>query len=187
MRARTLGTSLAAGLAIVGWGLAPAAANQKRHGRADRPITFTGSCDGSATVTFEPPLTNAPRSLTQHARGPLACSGSLVDARGRSHKLTNARVIYDATERGDNISCGLGIDAGNGSLAFRWGKLRFVASEKRVAALATLSYTGAKGGSATATATAGGDPAVAVQQCAGSGIKRISVNLSIDAGNGISG
>ena len=153
------------------------AADSGPHG----PTTFSGSCQGSGTVAFKPPLTNTPRPTTQRARGVLACSGSLIDRRGRTHQLTDARVVYRATERGDDISCGAGVDSGSGTLRFHWGALHFTVEEKRAAAVATLAYTGAKGGSATGVAHPTGDPATAVQQCAGSGIKRTTVDLTLSA------
>ena len=156
---------------------APAAAKQKH-----RPLTFDGDCQGSGSVAFNPPLTNDPQPVTQHARGPLTCSGTLVDGRGRSHELTDARVLYTAVEQGDSLSCGAGIDSGTGALHFKkWGKLRFNVTERRAAALATLSYTGAKGGSATGVAHPTSDPVATVQQCGGSGLKKVPVDLSLSA------
>src|SRR5437879_8520446 len=98
-----IGLWLVVGLAaaLVGSGLTTAVASGKRH----RPIAFSGSCQGSGTVTFEPPLTNTPQTITQHARGLLTCSGSLVDRRGRTHQLSNARVLYLSREQGDDVSC----------------------------------------------------------------------------------
>ena len=145
-----------------------------------RPLTYDGDCQGSGTVAFKPPLTNTARQTTQQARGLATCSGTLVDGQGRSHQLTNARVLYTATEQGD-VSCGEGIDSGTGALHFKWGRLHFNVTERRAAAAATLTYTGAKGGSATGVAHPNGDPATAVQQCAGSGIKRTGVDLSLHA------
>jgi hypothetical protein len=185
MRTSKLGLSLALTLVLAAGGMATGAW-AKRHA-PKRPLTFTGTCRGTGTVTFRPPLTNTPKTLTQHAIGPLACSGTLRDRRGRTHDLNKARVIYDAREGGDNISCAVGIDGGTGALRFRWGLLRFTVSEKRVAAVATLSYSGARGGSASATAIAGGDPATVVRECGGDGIKRIPASLDLDAGDGISG
>jgi hypothetical protein len=170
---RKIGICLAIALVCA----APAVAKQ-RH----RTLTFDGDCQGSATVIFNPPLTNSPQPLTQHVRGLATCSGTLVDGRGRSHELTNARVVYTAVEQGDSVSCGAGIDSGGGALHFkRWGKLRFNVTERRAAALATLTFTGAKGGSATAVAHPTGDPVATVQQCGGSGLKKAQVDVSLSA------
>ena len=166
--------------ALVGSGLTTAVASGKRHHR-HRPITFSGSCQGSATVTFEPPLTNTPQTITQHARGAVTCSGSLVDRRGRTHQLSNARVLYLATEQGDDVSCPAGVDSGPGALHTHWGNLRFTVSEKRAAALATLSFAGANGGSATGVAHPTDDPATVVAQCGGSGLKQAHVDATVSA------
>ena len=147
-----------------------------------RPISFTGDCQGSGVVRFDPALTNTAQPITQHARGVLTCSGSLVDRRGRTHDLNNVHVGYRSTEQGDAVSCGLGIDSGPGVLRFhRWGALRFTVSEKRAAAAATLTYAGAKGGSATGVAHPTDDPAATVQACAGSGLERAHVDLMLSA------
>ena len=169
-----IGIWLVAGLTIVLVGTAAASPNH-------RTISFTGDCQGSGTVAFKPPLTNTPRPISQRARGTLICSGQLVDGRGRTHGLTNAPVGYTSREQGDSVSCGLGLDSGPGALHFKWGPLRFNVTERRAAAAATLTYTGAKGGSATGVAHPNGDPATAVEQCAGSGIKRTGVDLTLHA------
>ena len=145
-----------------------------------RPLTYDGDCQGSGTVAFKPPLTNTARQTTQHARGLATCSGTLVDGQGRSHQLTNARVLYTATEQGD-VSCGEGIDSGAGALHFQWGALRFSVTERRAAALATLTYTGASGGSATGVAHPTGDPVATVEACGGSGLRKATVDLSLSA------
>jgi hypothetical protein len=144
-----------------------------------RPLTFDGDCQGSGTVVFTPPLTNTARQTTQHVRGLATCSGTLVDRKGRSHELTNARVLYTAIEQG-NVSCGEGIDSGTGALHFKLGgALRFSVTERRAAALATLTYTGANGGSATAVAHPTGDPVATVEACGGSGIKKTTVDVTL--------
>jgi len=173
-RHHNIGIWLVAGLTIV---LVGAAAASPKH----RTISFTGDCQGSGTVGFTPPLTNTARPILQRARGTLICSGELVDGRGRSHGLTNARVVYTSREQGDSVSCGLGLDSGPGALHFKWGRLHFNVTERRAAAAATLTYTGAKGGSATGVAHPNGDAATAVQQCAGSGIERAGVDLTLHA------
>ena len=155
---------------------ATATAAAQRH----RPLSFTGDCQGSGTVAFKPPLTNTARPTTQHARGLATCSGTLVDGRGRSHQLTNARVLYTAIEQG-TVSCGEGIDSGAGALHFKWGALRFSVTERRAAALATLTYTGANGGSATGVAHPTGDPVATVEACGGSGLKKSPVDLTLKA------
>lgn len=157
------------------------------HGPAHRPLTFAGKCQLSGTVRFTPPLKATPGDVKQTVRAAGTCSGSLTDARGRRHALSNARVRYAAIEQGSGISCGIGVDSGRGTLGFQWGKLHFSLAEKRIGPLAMLSLTGAKGGSANATATASGNPATIAAECAGTGLKQASLSGSASTSPSITG
>ena len=163
-------TGVVAGLAM---GLTGAAA------KAPRPISFDGTCDFVGTVSFAPPLTNSPRAITQHAKGPGTCSGTLVDRHGRSHKISKAHATYVATEHGNQISCGGGTDAGKGALVFkRWGPLHFTVSETRAAAVAVLTARGTRGGTAIVTGSVdqSENPATILQACAGKGLKKVGLD-----------
>ncbi len=157
----------------------------RRHSR--RPLTFAGKCQLSGTVVFKPALKAAPAAVKQTVRASGSCSGTLTGARGRTHQLHNAPVRYLATEQGGDISCGAGFDSGKGVLESRWGKLHFSITERRVGPVATLSLTGARGGSANATATAGGNPATIAAQCAGDGLKSASLSGSASTSPSITG
>jgi hypothetical protein len=164
--------------------VAPVAAGQLRP-----PASFNGSCEFAGVVVFDPPLTNAAHSLTQHAWARGTCSGTLVDRRGRPRQLSGAPVRYAATSRADSASCLTGMATGPGVLAFPGARIRFTLSETRATALGVLHLAGRAGGEAdgeTSPATSE-NPAGAVQQCAGSGIERIAIQFRIQTFPSISG
>lgn len=152
-----------------------------------RPLTFSGSCQFTGTVTFAPPLVLTPQPVTQYARASGNCSGTLIDKQGQTHNLNNTPVTYAATEQGNSISCGEGTDAGQGTLGFEFGQLRFTISEDRVGPIANLSFKGAKAGTASGSATASGDPATIAMECAGSGLKQASASLNMSTDSPLSG
>lgn len=154
------------------------------------PIGFDGTCAFSGQVTFDPPLTNSPQPITQHANGPGTCSGTLVDRGGRSHELEDAPFTYVATEKGDRVSCGSGSDAGSGVLVFpAFGRLHFDISENRAGGAALLTARGARGGSATVTGSISPDEdqAEILTKCAGSGLEEVSLDANLSTNGTFSG
>lgn len=149
--------------------------------------TFSGSCQLSGHVSFQPALTTSAQPVDQTARGTGTCSGSFTDRQGRTHSLDNAPVSFAATEHGDQSSCGGGTDSGTGTLTFPQGSLRFAISEVRGAAVVLASLSGAHGGSARATVTpSSSENPVAVLQCAGPGLAGADIDISATT-SGISG
>jgi hypothetical protein len=154
------------------------------------PIGFDGTCAFSGQVTFDPPLTNSPQPITQHADGPGTCTGTLVDRAGRSHELEDAPSRYVATEKGDQVSCGAGSDAGTGVLVFpTFGRLHFDVSENRAGGVAVLNARGARGGSATVTGSISPDEdqAEILSKCAGSGLEAVGLDANLSTNGTFSG
>ena len=151
--------------------------------------TFSGRCDFSGAVQFQPALTNSPHTVTQHVRAPGRCSGSFVGAGGRKRDLANVPVTFLETSRVADDSCTGGTATGAGALVFPYGKIRFAFSEVRAAAFPVATATGARSGSVRGVATPAPsqDPAAAVQQCAGAGLKRFQIDIHAVTAPSISG
>jgi hypothetical protein len=145
--------------------------------RRPAPVSFSGDCELTGTVTFDPPMTNTPQTIEQHARAPGTCTGTFTDGRGREHELDGAPVVFDERGRGDNVSCASGTPTGTGFLEFELGRLDFEMAESRAGALALLNLTGQKSGSAAAFGTPppGGDPSALLAKCSGPGIERVEL------------
>jgi hypothetical protein len=157
-------------------------------GAAPRAASFDGSCDFSGTVVFTPAMTNDVQPTAQHAVAPGTCTGAFVDRRGRSHSLDGARARYAASSSGELVSCGGGIAHGIGTLSFRFGKIRFSMIERRAAALATLRLKGARSGAATLLAAPPPESGPsAVQQCGGSGLKKVRIDGHLETSPPLAG
>jgi hypothetical protein len=151
--------------------------------------TFDGSCEIAVTVSFDPPLTNAPQSIDQTARGTGSCTGTLTDRAGRSHELDSAPIGYYSFSRAENSSCLEGLNSGSGALTFRYGKLRFAFTERRAGPFPTLEYNGLVGGSAFGAGhpASDADPVAAVQACGAGGLKSFGVEGQLQTTPSISG
>jgi polyvinyl alcohol dehydrogenase (cytochrome) len=154
-----------------------------------RSITFSGRCDFSGTVRFQPALTNSPRNVTQHVQAPGRCSGTLVDRRGRKHSLSGTPVTFLETSHVKGDSCTSGTATGAGAFVFRSGMLRFGFSEVRAAAFPVATATGARSGSARGVATPApsSDPTSAVRECGRAGLKRFEIEIHAVTAPSISG
>ena len=154
-----------------------------------RASTFDGSCDFTVTVSFDPPLTNAPQDIDQTVRGTGLCTGTFVDRRGRTHELTDSPIGYYSFSHAENSSCLAGLNTGSGAFTFRYGKLGFAFTERRATAVPTLEYTGLAGGSALGQGepSQSSDPAAAVQACGGSGLASFDVDGRLQTTPSISG
>jgi hypothetical protein len=155
----------------------------------DRANTFSGSCTFSGAVVFKPPLTNEPQPVRQRVRAPGTCSGEFIDRRGRTHQLSDAPVVFSESSHGDNASCAAGTATGRGALRFRHGRIRFAFSETRTGSAALVSLTGAASGTAqgVANVSPSKDPVAIAQQCAGPGLKRVTVDGQLATTPSISG
>lgn len=164
----------------------------RHHAKANRrfarghdqqgPLTFSGSCEFSGIVRFEPPLTNTPQTVSDFARARGTCSGTLTDQSGRSYALSDTPVGYLASDQGANDSCLAGPESiGTGEFRFPQGSLRFHLSESRVGGAAELSLTGDQAGSASGEADSTANPTETAQACAGSGLREAPVDIRIGA------
>ena len=151
-------------------------------------ISFSGTCHLSGDVWFRPGLSNQSRTVHQRVRAPGTCSGIFVDRSGTAHQASDTPATYVATEVAPNSSCASGTDAGRGHVVTPYGKLRFHISETRVGAAVIATATGARVGSAAGTAapSSSGDPTV-LADCAGSGIKRVPIDIALSTTPQISG
>jgi hypothetical protein len=157
-------------------------------GRKRRASSFRGTCELSGSVAFHPPLTNDLGTVRQRARARGACTGKFTDRRGRKHALRDAPAAFSETSRGTG-SCNAGTATGRGVLRLRYGRIHFAFSETRASGAATGSATGAGSGSAhgVAAVSRSEDPAAIAQRCAGSGLKRVRVDIHLATTPRISG
>jgi hypothetical protein len=175
MTGRTwIASGIAAALVYGGIAAGPAG------GRTPRPLTFDGHCQFSGLVKFRPALSTTARTVRQSISAPGACDGTLRDRHGFTHQLNGAKVTYAEKSVGQNASCANGTAVGSGSLRFHWGKLRFAFAEKRVGGVVSGTATGASGGSATGFGgvSESENPAHVLQECAGSGIRQVRIDVS---------
>jgi hypothetical protein len=165
------------------------ARERQSEGDGERTSTFSGSCRLSGQAAFQPPLTNNPQTIDQRVGAHGACSGTFVDGRGRSHALDGSPVIYLATGHGEDASCLRGMATGGGRLVFSWDDLKFKLSETRAGGNVLASLSGAKAGSATATAgvSQSENPLSVLQKCAGSGLDKVRIDGQLTTTDSISG
>jgi hypothetical protein len=180
------GTWMVAALMVATLGVGGAPASGKD---GDGASTFSGSCQFSGSVVFQPAMTNDPQAVEQRVRAPGACSGTFVDGRGHTHQLSDAPVTFFESSEGENASCLAGTATGSGALQFQYGTIRFGFSETRVSGSVVGSATGAKSGSAHGVGgvSPSEDPAAIAEQCAGSGLKRVNVDVLVTTTPSISG
>ena len=160
----------------------PAAAPQPK------PLSFSGTCQFTGTVFFQPAMTNSPQDINQHISAPGTCSGTLVDHAGQSHQLSNAPATFTEKSLATSSTCLDGTATGDGALIFDYGQLHVGFSETRLVAFPLLTLTGAASGSAQGQAepSQSEDPAADVQACNGSGLKQFTIDGRL-ATTGISG
>ena len=153
-----------------------------------RTETFEGTCHMAGSLRQNPPITNTPQEGRAAARVRGTCSGTLTDARGRTHELSDARARY-AARAGGTVSCGGGTAEGQGYLQIAGRRIRFLFSEVRGPGVAAVSLQGRAGGSATGTAhvAAGENPAEIAQKCSGSGLRTAHIELDLATTPEISG
>jgi polyvinyl alcohol dehydrogenase (cytochrome) len=151
--------------------------------------TFSGNCQLSGSVSFDPGMTNTPQSINQTARASGTCSGTFTDPSGQAHQLSGAPVTYSATEQATNSTCGAGTDTGAGSLQFPDGKITFTISETRAGPVVTATAQGTKGGSAAAEGniSPAANPVTIAQECAGAGLDQAPIDIRITTTPSISG
>ena len=151
----------------------PAASGAERN----RPLSFKGSCSFSGTVTFDPPLTGTTRQTHAVADAEGTCDGTLRRRGGEPRQLDDRRVGYHAASDGTQ-SCTAAEASGRGYLLFGQRRLRFSFEESRAGVVAPISLQGQKAGAFEGTATAQGDPAEVLEQCASDGLAEAGVDIS---------
>lgn len=177
--------------AITGLALTATASAERPspHRHVQAPSTFSGTCQFSGTVRFNPPLTATPTDRDfATAAGP--CSGSFTDRRGRVHQLSGTTVEYFATDQGTTSCEGGPSSTGAGYFRFPWGRLAFqLSDETRGPGAGVLVLTGRSGGSASGTAavSASESPVQIAQGCAGAGLRSVPVDVDLSTTPSIAG
>lgn len=177
---------LGAGIVLV---LAVAPGERDARALAAPASTFSGSCQLTGSVSFQPALTNSPRSVRQYARASGACSGTFTDRSGRTHQLSSAPATYQASEQASGATCGGGTDSGTGVLGFPYGSVSFSISEVRAGPAVTARAQGADGGSAAGqgNVSPSESPVTVLQACAGSGLSQAPIDIRLSTTPSISG
>lgn len=149
--------------------------------------TFTGSCEFTGSVVFDPPIGLSEQRTSAEARAAGPCTGTWQRPSGKVWNLDGDRVRYRAQSTGTQ-SCGSAEAAGDGFLRYRHRKLRFLFFESRIGASASIRLEGRGGGLFTGTAE--GDPAEAdeiAQACLTSGVSQAGFTLPGSTDPSISG
>jgi hypothetical protein len=152
------------------------------------PTTFEGTCHLSGTLHQRPGITTVPQEGRAAARARGTCSGTIMDARGRAHDVSDAPTRYAARAHG-TVSCGGGSAEGRGYLKIGGRRIGFLFSEVRGPGVATVSLQRRAGGSATGTAhvAADEDPVAIAQKCSGPGLRSAHLDIDLATTPAISG
>ena len=150
--------------------------------------TFQGTCQFSGVLRQDPPLTNTPQPGRAAALAAGTCSGSLTGSKGRTRQLDGAHAGYFARAEGTS-SCAGGTAAGAGFLRIRGERIDFHFSEARGPGAAAIRLEGARGGSATGAARVSDDedPVRIAQECSGSGLRQVRIQIDLATTPAISG
>ena len=150
--------------------------------------TFEGTCHMTGVLRQSPPITNTPQEGRAAARVRGTCAGTLTDARGHTHELSDAPARYAARAAG-TMSCGGGTAEGQGYLQIAGRRIRFLFSEVRGPGVAAVNLQGRAGGSASGTAHVAADesPVEIAQKCAGDGLRTAPIELDLATTPSISG
>jgi polyvinyl alcohol dehydrogenase (cytochrome) len=151
------------------------------------PFTFSGTCQLSGEVRFDPPVTNAPQDGDVAGTLSGTCSGTLSDAAGNSRSL-DGRAVRSWVRSHGTESCDIGQGQGRGALIFGSRRVRFTYDEVRTGPNLVLHVAGAKSGDGLAqgNVSPSADPAPILQACGADGLKSAPVDARI-ATNGITG
>lgn len=150
------------------------------------PTAFSGSCQLSGTVRFEPPLTTAPQTGRVYATAPGTCNGTLTTPAGHVEPTNGMLVRADAHSAGTE-SCASG--SGTGYLNFDGDLLRFTYTEQRAGPALALEANGANGGSAIAEAniSPSANPATILQACGSTGLTAAPIDIRLTTAGTIYG
>jgi hypothetical protein len=143
----------------------------------------------AGSVSFQPPLTNNPESVSQSAHATGSCSGTFTDRSGRAHQLSAAPVSYLASEQAGSATCGGGTDTGSGVLEFPYGEIDFSISEARIGGVVSANAQGAQGGSAAGegNVSLGENPVTVLKACAGTGLPQAPIDIRLSTTPSMSG
>ena len=144
--------------------------------RPRKPSTFSGSCEFSGIVRFDPPLTATPQEVTSRAVAEGPCTGTWRHG-NKVFQLDGDHVRYRARGAATQ-GCDSAEATGEGFLKYRRKKLRFAFAESRLLTTAEVRLSGAAGGAFAGEANASGDPLAAVQACFGPGLTESEITLS---------
>jgi hypothetical protein len=151
--------------------------------------TFSGNCQMTGWVSFQPALTNSPQSVRQNARASGECSGTFTDHSARTHQLSSAPATYQASEHASGATCGGGTDSGTGVLGLPYGSVSFSISEVRAGPAVTARAQGTGGGSATGegNVSPSESPATVLQACDAGGLSQAPIDIRLSTTPSISG
>jgi hypothetical protein len=174
--------ALAAAAAIVAPGAA-AGGDGRRSAE-----TFQGTCEFSGILRQDPPLTNTPGPGRAVALAAGTCSGTLTGSKGKARQLDGARAGYAAGAEGTS-SCAGGTAAGAGVLRIGNARIHFRFSEARGPGVGAIRLDGARGGSATGAARVSEDedPVRIAEECGGSGLRQVRIEIDLATTPAISG
>jgi hypothetical protein len=136
--------------------------------------TFQGTCQFSGILRQDPPLKNTPGLGRAAAFAAGTCSG--------------ARASYFAQAEG-TTSCAGGTAAGAGVIRIRGDRIAFRFSEVRGPGAGAIRLEGARGGSAIGAARVSEDedPARIAEECGGSGLRQVRIEIDLTTTPAISG
>src|SRR3954452_3124268 len=169
--------------AIIAFG-DPSRSGARDAGKAN---TFSGSCQMSGTVRFEPAMTNQPQDGRVYATAKGPCSGTLTDSKGTAHSLDGYTARAVAESHGTE-SCGAGQGSGTGTLVFGSRQVRFAYDEVRTGPSLVLHVRGARSGDGLAqgNVSPSADPVATLQACGAGGLTQAPIDLRL-ATPGITG
>jgi hypothetical protein len=151
-------------------------------------ISFSGSCQLSGTVQFDPPLTAAPQGGDVHATAEGTCNGTFTGAGGRAES-TDDMLVRAVAQSAGTESCAAGSGTGTGYLDFEGQLLRFSYSEVRAGPALVLKADGANSGSALVegNVSPSANPVTILQACGSTGLTDAPIDIRIAALGTISG
>ena len=179
----------AAGIALAALvAAAPSSAAGGDRGHGGSAETFQGTCEFSGTLWQHPPLTNVPQPGRAWAAATGVCSGTLTGRKGRVRQLDRARAGYVAQAEG-TTSCGGGTAEGDGFIRIAGERIQFRFTEARGPGAGVIQLEGARGGFAHGAARVSDDedPVRIAQECSGSGLRRVGIQIDLATTPTISG
>jgi hypothetical protein len=144
--------------------------------------SFTGTCQLTGTVAFQPALTLATQSGRVNVTAPGTCSGQLTLPDGASQSLHAQPATINGASQGSE-SCELGDGTGAADLTLAGQALHFTYSEIRAGPALALTATGALGGSALAEGniSPSANPINILTACTSTGLTQAPIDVRVVA------